>query len=77
MSEQGGYVYGQVRFAEVCDLVSRKKSLESSGHQPGVRSETLQFSVGLRAGGAEYLCLLFITALVPGEEGRLRLKKKL
>lgn len=38
-SEQGGYVYGQVRLAQVCDLVSRRKGLESSGHQLGVGSE--------------------------------------
>lgn len=38
-SEQGVCVYDQVSLAQVCDLVSRRKGLESLGRQLGVGSE--------------------------------------
>lgn len=46
MSEGGGYVYGQVSFAELCGLVSRRKSLESSGKQLRICSEAFLSSPG-------------------------------
>lgn len=46
MSEQGDYVFDQVSFVEICDLVSRRKNLESSGHQLGVDSETFLSFLG-------------------------------
>ena len=46
LSEQGGYVYCQVSFAEVCDLISKRRSLESSEHQLGGDSGAFPISLG-------------------------------
>lgn len=39
-------MYDQVSFAQVCDLVSRRKNLELLGHQLGVGSETFLSFLG-------------------------------
>lgn len=63
-----GYVCGQVSFAEVCGLVSRRKSLESSGPQLGVGSEAFPSIAGqvsaLRDPTALSVCLYQSTNLI-------------